>query len=73
VVPEEYYKTQRHMLQKMHQRELAEKREEKQRDLLFNRIRLMTTVKQTWHENGWPGKRMATAATAVARRRLGSS
>jgi phage terminase small subunit len=34
----------------MHQRELAEKREEEQRDLWFNRIRLMTKVKQTWHE-----------------------
>jgi hypothetical protein len=34
----------------MHQRELAEKREEEQRDLWFNRIRPMTKVKQTWHE-----------------------
>jgi hypothetical protein len=34
----------------MHQRELAEKREEEQRDLRFNRIRPMTKVKQTWHE-----------------------
>jgi hypothetical protein len=43
-------KTQRCRLQWMHQRELAKKREEEQRDLWFNRIRLMTKVKQTWHE-----------------------
>jgi hypothetical protein len=43
-------KTQRHMMQKMHQRELAEKTEEEQRDLWFHRIRPMTKVKQTWHE-----------------------
>jgi hypothetical protein len=34
----------------MRQRELAEKREEEQRDLWFNRIRPMTKVKQTWLE-----------------------
>jgi hypothetical protein len=34
----------------MHQSELAEKREEEQRDLWFNRIRPMMKVKQTWHE-----------------------
>jgi hypothetical protein len=43
-------KTQRHRLQKMHQSELAEKREEEQRDLWFNRIRPMMKVKQTWRE-----------------------
>jgi hypothetical protein len=37
-------------MQKMCQRELVEKREEEQRDLWINRIRLMTKVKQTWHE-----------------------
>jgi hypothetical protein len=31
-------------------RELAEERVEEQRDLWFNRIRLMTKVKQTWRE-----------------------
>jgi hypothetical protein len=34
----------------MRQRELAEKGEEEQWDLLFNRIRPMTKVKQTWCE-----------------------
>jgi hypothetical protein len=34
----------------MRQRELAEKREEEQRDLWFTQIRPMTKVKQTWHE-----------------------
>jgi hypothetical protein len=34
----------------MHQRELAEKREEEQRFLWFNQIRPMTKVKQTWLE-----------------------
>jgi hypothetical protein len=34
----------------MCQRELAEKREEEQRDLWFNQIRPMTKVKQTWLE-----------------------
>jgi hypothetical protein len=43
-------KTQRHMMQKMHQTELAEKTEEEQRDLWFHWIRPMTKVKQTWHE-----------------------
>jgi hypothetical protein len=37
-------------MQKMHQSELAEKREEEQRDLWFNRIRPMMKVKQTWRE-----------------------
>jgi hypothetical protein len=37
-------------LQKMRQRELAEKREEEQQDIWFNRIRPMTKVKQIWHE-----------------------
>jgi hypothetical protein len=43
-------KTKRCRLQKIHQRELAEKREEEQQDLWFNRIRPMTKVKQTWCE-----------------------
>jgi hypothetical protein len=34
----------------MHQRELAEKGDEEQRDLWFDRIRPMTKVKQTCHE-----------------------
>jgi hypothetical protein len=55
----------------MRQSELAEKREEEQHDLWFNRIRLMTKVKQTWREKR-PRMRMATVATSAVGRRLGS-
>jgi hypothetical protein len=41
-------KTQKRGLQKMRQRELAEKKEEEERDYLFNRLRPMTKPKQTW-------------------------
>jgi hypothetical protein len=43
-------KTQKCRLQKMHQRELAEKKEEEERDYWFNRLRPMTKLKQTWLE-----------------------
>jgi hypothetical protein len=42
-------RTQRRKLQKMHQKELAEKKEEEQRDYWFNHLQPMTKVKQTWH------------------------
>jgi hypothetical protein len=41
-------KTQKHRLQKMRQKELAEKKEEKEQDYLFNRLWPMTKPKQTW-------------------------
>jgi hypothetical protein len=41
-------KTQKHRLQKMHQRELVEKKEEEERDYWSNRLRPMTKPKQTW-------------------------
>jgi hypothetical protein len=43
-------KTQKCRLQKMHQRELTEKKEEEERDYWFNRLRPMTKLKQTWME-----------------------
>jgi hypothetical protein len=43
-------KTQKHRLQKMHQREVAEKKEEEERDYWFNRLRPMTRPDQTWQE-----------------------
>jgi hypothetical protein len=43
-------KTQKRRLQKMHQRELAEKKEEEERVYWFNRLRPMTRPKQTWWE-----------------------
>jgi hypothetical protein len=39
-------KTQKRRLQNMHQRELAEKKEEEEQDYLFNHLRLMTKLKQ---------------------------
>jgi hypothetical protein len=39
----------------MHQRELAEKKEEEERDYWFNRLQPMTKPKQTWREK-WFGK-----------------
>jgi hypothetical protein len=41
-------KTQKHRLQKIRQRELAEKKEEKERDYWFNCLWPMTKPKQTW-------------------------
>jgi hypothetical protein len=43
---------QRHRLQKMHQREFAEKKEEEERDYWFNRFWSMTKPKQMWWKNG---------------------
>jgi hypothetical protein len=43
-------KTQKHRLQKMRQRWLAEKKEEEERDYSFNHLRPMTKLKQTWWE-----------------------
>jgi hypothetical protein len=48
-------KTQKRRLQKMHQRELAEKKEEEERDYWFNRLQPMTRLKQTWREK-WLAK-----------------
>jgi hypothetical protein len=48
-------KTQKHRLQKMHQRELTEKKEEDERDYWFNRLCPMTKPKQTWREK-WIAK-----------------
>jgi hypothetical protein len=45
-------KTQKCRLQKISQRELAEKKEEDERDYWFNRLRPMSKLKQTWHKNG---------------------
>jgi hypothetical protein len=41
-------KTQKCRMQKLHQRELAEKKEEEERDYWFNRLQPMTKSKQTW-------------------------
>jgi hypothetical protein len=43
-------KTQRRRLQKMHQKEITEKREEEDWDKWFNHPRPMTIVKYTWRE-----------------------
>jgi hypothetical protein len=43
-------KTQKHRLQKMRQRELAEKKEEEEWDYWFNCLWPMTKPKQTWQE-----------------------
>jgi hypothetical protein len=43
-------KTQKRRLQKMCQRELAEKTEEEEWDYWFNCLRPMTKLKQTWWE-----------------------
>jgi hypothetical protein len=43
-------KTQKCRLQKMCQRELAEKKEEEERDYWFNHLWPMTKPKQTWRE-----------------------
>jgi hypothetical protein len=43
-------KTQKHRLQKMRQRELAEEKEEQERDYCFNSLWPMTKPKQTWWE-----------------------
>jgi hypothetical protein len=44
-------RTQKCRLKKMCQRELAEKKEEEERDYWFNHLRTMTKLKQTWREN----------------------
>jgi hypothetical protein len=51
VVPKGYCKTQKCILQKMRQKELAEKKEEEEQDYWFNRLRPMTKPKQTSQEN----------------------
>jgi hypothetical protein len=43
-------RTQKHRLQKIRQRELAEKKEEEEQDYWFNRLRPVTKPKQTWQE-----------------------
>jgi hypothetical protein len=43
-------KTQKSQLQKLRQKELAEKKEEEDRDYWFNRSRPMTKPKLTWQE-----------------------
>jgi hypothetical protein len=43
-------KTQKHRLQKMHQRELAEKKEEEERYYWFNHLWPRNKPKQTWRE-----------------------
>jgi hypothetical protein len=53
--PRGIIKTQKHRLQKMHQRELAEKKEEGEQDYWFNRLRPMTKPKQMWQEK-WLAK-----------------
>jgi hypothetical protein len=45
-------KTQKHRLQKMHEREFAKKKREEERDYWFNHLWPMTKPKQTWRENG---------------------
>jgi hypothetical protein len=42
-------------MQKMHQRELAEKKEEEERDYWFSHLQPMTKPKQTWQEK-WLAK-----------------
>jgi hypothetical protein len=48
-------KTQKRRLKKMRQRELAEKKEEEERDYWFNRLWPMTKPKQTWWQK-WLAK-----------------
>jgi hypothetical protein len=55
VVPEGYYQDEKCRLQKMSQRELAEKKKEEERDYWFNYLRPMTRLKQTWREK-WLAK-----------------
>jgi hypothetical protein len=45
-------KTQKCQLQKLRQKELAQKKEEEDRDYWFNRSWPMTKSKLTWRENG---------------------
>jgi hypothetical protein len=52
VVPKGYYQDTKCRLQKMRQRELAEKKEEEEREHWFNHLWPMTKLKQTWWENG---------------------
>jgi hypothetical protein len=55
-------KTQRCRLQKMKQREIAEKQMEKERDAWFVQALPMTKLKKTWKENTWLKKRMEWTA-----------
>jgi hypothetical protein len=55
MVPKGYYQDTKCRLQKMHQRELAEKKEEEEQDYWFNCLRSMTKPKQTWREK-WLAK-----------------
>jgi hypothetical protein len=48
-------KTQKRRLQKMHQRELAEKKEEEERNYWFNHLQPMTKPKQMWQKK-WLAK-----------------
>jgi hypothetical protein len=48
-------KTQKRRLQKMRERELAERQEEEERDYWFNCLRPMSKPKQTWWEK-WLAK-----------------
>jgi hypothetical protein len=51
----------------MHQRELAEKREEEERHYWFNRLRPMTKPKQTWREK-WIAKEEGCSSSDEARK-----
>jgi hypothetical protein len=53
--PRGIIKTQKHRLQKMRQRGLAEKEEEEERVYWFNRLRPMSKLKQIWREK-WLAK-----------------
>jgi hypothetical protein len=53
--PKGIIKTQKHRLQKMRQREMAEKKEEEERDYWFNHLWPMTKPEQTWWEK-WLAK-----------------
>jgi hypothetical protein len=66
-------------MQKMHQRELAEKKEEEERDYWFNRLWLMTKPKQTWWEKrlskaegGSSGEEVSKVTPAKGENNLGS-
>jgi hypothetical protein len=70
---------QKHRLQKMCQRELAEKKEE-ERDYWFNRLRSMTSPEQTWREKwltkeegGSSGEKASKVTPARGEDNLGSS
>jgi hypothetical protein len=54
-------------MQKMHQRELAEKNEEEERDYWFNHLRPMTQLEQTWRKKWLARRKAVETATAAAR------